>query len=94
MRVICPESDCESPARITNRNQLSPAVADLYCQCTNVFCGHTFVAKLAYSHTLNPSKKRTDQLLFDFVAKMSATERRALVDQVEDNERHRAPCHG
>lgn len=37
---------------------LKPAyqqLADVYCCCTNVECGHTFVMCVSFSHTISPS---------------------------------------
>lgn len=50
MRVYCKE--CGQRGRITKTNQLSPAVADLYCQCTYAECGHSRVATLSYLKSL------------------------------------------
>ena len=81
MRVICPE--CSSKSRITNRNQLSLEVSDLYCQCANVHCGHTFVAKLAFSHSINPPKNKVNELIFDYLKNMDKQARKQLLDNVD-----------
>jgi hypothetical protein len=66
MRVYCKE--CGQRGRITKTNQLSSAVADLYCQCTDAECGHSWVATLSFAHTLSPSAKTADQ----FVLKLTS----------------------
>lgn len=81
MRVICPE--CNTKSRITNRNQLSLEVSDLYCQCANIDCGHTFVAKLSFSHTISPPRNKVNVLIFDYLKQMDRQARQKLVDQVE-----------
>lgn len=55
MRVYC--KVCGQRGRITKTNRLSDDVSDLYCQCTDVECGHSWVATLSFSHTLSPSSK-------------------------------------
>ena len=53
MQVDCPH--CLHQAIITSRNQLTPRVADLYCQCKNLpDCGASFVTMLAFKHILKP----------------------------------------
>jgi len=53
MKMICPE--CLAIAMIRKTNRKHPQLADVYCSCTNVECGHTFVMTVAFSHTLSPS---------------------------------------
>jgi hypothetical protein len=60
MRVYCKE--CGQRGRITKTNHLSDSVADLYCQCTDAECGHTWVATLSFNHTLSPSARSSNQL--------------------------------
>ncbi|RDH41208.1 ogr/Delta-like zinc finger family protein [Zooshikella ganghwensis] len=54
MLIICPY--CEHKAVIKSRQKLSVQVSDLYCQCKNIDCNHSFVMKLAFSHPLTPGK--------------------------------------
>lgn len=53
MRIICDR--CGSKARIETTREITPVFRRLYCSCTNVECGHTFVMELSFSHTLSPS---------------------------------------
>ncbi|WP_346351028.1 ogr/Delta-like zinc finger family protein [Oceanimonas sp. AH20CE76] len=62
MRVYCRE--CGEKGRITNTNRMSPDYAELYCQCREATCGHTWVETLGYKHTLSPSAKTTAQISF------------------------------
>lgn len=40
-KIKCPE--CEAPAIIRKSEWKDKKVADLYCACSDVECGHTFV---------------------------------------------------
>ena len=65
MRVFCKE--CGQRGRITKTNRLSDEVSDLYCQCTDAECGHSWVATLSFAHTLSPSSKSTNQMVLTLV---------------------------
>ncbi|MDM5136553.1 ogr/Delta-like zinc finger family protein [Aeromonas salmonicida] len=80
MRVYC--KVCGQRGRITKTNQLSPAVADLYCQCTDAECGHSWVAILSFSHTLSPSSRTTNQLVFNLVNALSPEGRKLVLDKL------------
>lgn len=69
MRVICPE--CSQKGRITKTNKMSLQVSDLYCQCTDAECGHTWVSRLSYSHTLSPSARTSEQLVLHLARNLS-----------------------
>ncbi|WP_445399928.1 ogr/Delta-like zinc finger family protein [Zobellella sp. An-6] len=62
MRVYCRE--CGEKGRITNTNRMSLEYAELYCQCRDATCGHTWVETLGYKHVLSPSAKTASQLSF------------------------------
>jgi len=53
MFIRCPH--CESKANVRTSQQESKLVRSMICQCTNVFCGHTFVAHLEAVRTIAPS---------------------------------------
>ncbi|MDR7019586.1 ogr/Delta-like zinc finger family protein [Aeromonas salmonicida] len=76
MRVYC--KVCGQRGRITKTNRLSDDVSDLYCQCTDAECGHSWVATLSFTHTLSPSAKSTDQLVLK-LASMLTPEGKKLV---------------
>lgn len=80
MRVYC--KVCGQRGRITKSNQLSPAVADLYCQCTDAECGHSWVATLSFSHTLSPSSKTTGQLVLGLVGSLTPEGRQMLLKEL------------
>ena len=69
MRVYCKE--CGQRGRITKTNHLSDAVADLYCQCTDAECGHSWVATLSFSHSLSPSARTTNQMALALIRGLS-----------------------
>ena len=83
MKINC--KACGHKARISSRNELSPTFIDLYCQCLNANCGHTFVMSLTYSRTLRPSAGAIDQLLFDRLNQLPAAKQRQLFDQLSTN---------
>lgn len=80
MRIYC--RACGGKARIGSRDELSVEFAKLYCQCLDVNCGHSFVMNLTYSHTLRPSAGTVDQLLFDRLRQLPASQQRQLFDQL------------
>lgn len=53
MKMTCPK--CLASATIRKTNRKHPQLADVYCSCTNVECGHTFVMNVSFSHTISPS---------------------------------------
>lgn len=79
MRVKCTE--CDKKALIQSRNELDTKVADLYCVCSDPLCGHTFVMKLTYSHTLSPSRHQAQQMAVDYLRSLPAAERQRLLEE-------------
>ncbi|EGJ51649.1 ogr/Delta-like zinc finger family protein [Desulfocurvibacter africanus] len=53
MRISCDR--CGSKARISTTSKVTDQLSKLYCACTNVECGHTFVMHLEFGHTISPS---------------------------------------
>jgi hypothetical protein len=80
MRVLC--SDCGSVAIIGKTNRLSLAHADLYCSCTDPECGHTFVANLSFSHTLNPSARSTTAIVSELFRALSPVQRQQVQQEL------------
>lgn len=76
-RVYC---GCGSKAIITKTNRLSTNVADLYCRCTA--CEHRFVMSQAFSFSLSPSAKTTDELAMALVRSLSPSRRNELRQQL------------
>ncbi|MGX5834619.1 ogr/Delta-like zinc finger family protein [Aeromonas piscicola] len=69
MRVFCRE--CGELGRITKTHRLSRDTADLYCQCTDAECGHSWVSQVSYSHPLSPSGRTTQQLILNLNKSLS-----------------------
>ncbi|MDB0564807.1 ogr/Delta-like zinc finger family protein [Ralstonia solanacearum] len=53
MRINCPH--CASVAHIRTSRPVSRFTRELYCQCSNLVCSHTFVALTEVVRTLAPS---------------------------------------
>jgi hypothetical protein len=53
MPMNCPH--CKSPAIIRTSRRVSVLVREIYYQCTNVVCGHTFKATIEIIKTISPS---------------------------------------
>lgn len=53
MRMNCPH--CGSKSSIRTSRPISRMTRELYCQCTNLNCGHTFVSLVEVVRTLSPS---------------------------------------
>lgn len=80
MRVVC--KSCGEKGRIVSRDELSLEFVRLYCQCSAVVCGHTWVANLTLSHTLSPSAQAVDRLLFDRLRNLPCEKQRDLFEQL------------
>ncbi|RIJ88259.1 transcriptional regulator [Ralstonia solanacearum] len=53
MKINCPH--CGSVATIRTSRPVSRITRELYCQCSNVICGHTFVSLVEVVRTHSPS---------------------------------------
>lgn len=51
----CPH--CRTLGRIRSSKELSPLLREIYYQCDDLDCGHTWVASLEAIRTLSPSAK-------------------------------------
>lgn len=51
----CPH--CLAHAWARTSRELSPLLREIYYQCTDVECGHTWVSRLEATRTLSPSGK-------------------------------------
>lgn len=45
---------------------------ELYCQCTNLTCGHTFVGLVEVVRTLSPSSKPDPEIAMQLAARSGA----------------------
>ncbi len=78
MKVICPA--CGADARIHKRNQKHRQLADIYCACTDLECGHTFVSELTFRRTLSPSAKSKETLLREALDGLTENERQLALE--------------
>lgn len=75
MRVLC--GSCGEKAQITKTHRLSVDACDLYCSCTN--CGHRFVWKAGYSHSLGGAAKDKSELIEILFEALGDREKRDLI---------------
>jgi predicted RNA-binding Zn-ribbon protein involved in translation (DUF1610 family) len=78
LKIECPE--CGSKAVIRKTNRKHRKIADIYCACADVECGHTFVMNLTFSHTLSPSAKTGDVLIQTLINTMSPDQKQMALD--------------
>ncbi|MFH7826482.1 Ogr/Delta-like zinc finger protein [Kluyvera chengduensis] len=83
LKLSCPE--CSAPAVIRRSVAKDPRFSDLYCACTNVECGHTYVLNLTFSHTLSPSAMATDRLVKELVGQLTPQQRQFALDLLQTN---------
>ena len=76
-------NECGGKARIRSSKTLSENVRDLYCQCTDVQCSHSFVMTLSFTRTISPSRKQADRLLFDNLVQLSRAEQTEMFSKLE-----------
>lgn len=86
MRVLKIEcTECGSKAVIRKTNRKHRHIADIYCACADVECGHTFVLNLTYSHTLSPSAKTGDMLLQQVISGMSQQQKQIALELLQSS---------
>lgn len=78
LKIECPECDSKAVIRKTNRKHRQ--IADIYCACTDVECGHTFVMNLTFSHTLSPSAKTGDMMMQKWLESLSPDQKQMAFD--------------
>lgn len=78
--VYCPE--CGTAAKVRKTNRKHPKIADLYCACSNVECGHTFVMNLTFSHTLSLSAMTHGHLLKGMIDAIAPDQRQDMIDML------------
>ncbi|MCP2230162.1 putative RNA-binding Zn-ribbon protein involved in translation (DUF1610 family) [Erwinia aphidicola] len=84
MRVLKIEcTECGSKAIIRKTNRKHRELADIYCACTDVECGHTFVMNLTFSHTLSQSAKTGNMLIQQIVNSMSPEQRQITLNLLQ-----------
>ncbi|HFO7194639.1 TPA: ogr/Delta-like zinc finger family protein [Escherichia coli] len=81
MRIFkarCP--GCGAPAVIRKTDWKTPELADLYCACSDVECGHTFVCTMTFSHTLSPGARSGRNMVKFLVDAMRPEDRRYALE--------------
>ena len=81
LKVECP--DCGAKAVIKKTNRKHREIADVYCACSDVECGHTFVLNLTFSHTISPSAKTGDKLLKSVAQGRNPKQRQYVLDLLQ-----------
>ncbi|QCT18496.1 transcriptional regulator [Jejubacter calystegiae] len=81
MKIQCPE--CGENAIIKKTARKHRELSDLYCACTDVECGHTFVMNVTFSHTISPSAKNKEKLLKSLVDNIQSDDRQILLDLLQ-----------
>lgn len=76
-RVRC---KCGELARVCSSNEMGAQFKQLYCQCTDPFCGHTFVVNVEFDHTISPSAHDFPEALRQRIHKTLPTEQAGLFD--------------
>ncbi|MDM2943306.1 ogr/Delta-like zinc finger family protein [Citrobacter sp. Cm038] len=77
-KIKCPE--CGSPDIIRKSDWKDKKLADLYCACTEVECGYTFVFNAQFSHTLSPSGLTGNKLVKFLIDRLKPEERQFALD--------------
>lgn len=88
MKIKCPE--CQADAKISKTNRKHPQLSDLYCACSNIECGHTFVMNVSFSHTLSPSALKGQGRIKELIDAMPECEREqaiALLTEAKEKSR-------
>ncbi|EQB8079026.1 MULTISPECIES: ogr/Delta-like zinc finger family protein [Yersinia] len=84
MRVLKIEcTECGAKAVIKKTNRKHREIADVYCACGDVECGHTFVLNLTYSHTISPSAKTGDKLLQTVVQGLNPHQKQMMLELLQ-----------
>jgi len=86
MRVLKVEcTECGAKAVIKKTNRKHREIADIYCACSDVECGHTFVLNLTFSHSISPSAKSGDKLLKSVVQGLSQKQRQFVLNLLQSS---------
>ncbi len=81
MKVYCPE--CGELANICKTNRKDVHLSDLYCRCSDVECGHTFVLNVTFSHTISPSAKAGHSLVKALLNLIRPDDRQMALDLLQ-----------
>ncbi|HAT5009351.1 ogr/Delta-like zinc finger family protein [Serratia sp. PGPR-27] len=80
-KIHCPE--CDAPAIIRKTEWKNKQLADLYCACTEVECGHIFVFNSTFSLPLSPSGLTGNNLVKALLERLKPNERQFALDLLQ-----------
>lgn len=79
MKINCPH--CSSVALIRTSRPVSRFTRELYCQCSNLNCAHTFVALTEVVRTLAPSNTPDPEVAQQLAARSATdTQQTSLIE--------------
>lgn len=81
LKIKCPA--CSAPAVIRKTSWKHPELADVYCACTRVECGKTWVSNLTYSHGLSPSGLTESNLVKELLARLRPEEKQMALNLLQ-----------
>jgi len=73
-------------ATIRKTNRKHPQLPDVYCQCNNLECGHTFVMNVSFSHTISPSALIGDGRIRELLNALGRDERKQVLELLREEE--------
>jgi len=63
---------------VTKSREQSPTVKHIYCQCSDVECGHTFVEVQHFGYTITPSRHVMPEQVQEKVSSSTPSEQMSL----------------
>ena len=69
-RVKCPH--CGQAARLRTSKTLTPLYREIYYHCSNLFCGHTFMATHEIVRTVSPSRTPNPEIVLPMLPAAAA----------------------
>ena len=79
MKINCPH--CSSVALIRTSRPVSRFTRELYCQCSNLNCAHTFVALTEVVRMLAPSNTPDPEVALQLAARSATgTQQTSLIE--------------
>lgn len=73
LKIECPV--CKAVAAIRKTNRKHPQLYDVYCYCSNIECGHSFVMNVTFSHTISPSAQNGQGRVKELIDSLAASDR-------------------
>ncbi len=73
-------TQCGNKAYVKSGKTHTTEHRDIYCGCSNMMCGHTFVMTLSFSHTISPSVNDSKKIILDLLKSMPQEERQRYLE--------------